>query len=178
MLTVIFETHATSLDNEAGRASGHYDVALSATGEAQARERGERYAEARLDAVYCSDLQRSYRTAEIALAGREVPVVIDARLREVDYGELTRRPKGEVDAVRLRHIEDPFPGGESYVQAVERLRGLLDDASRAHPAGTVLLIGHYATHIGLEYLAKGVPIAETIAAPYTWRPGWRYQYGA
>ena len=34
----VFETHATSLDNDAGLASGWFDVALSVTGEAQARE--------------------------------------------------------------------------------------------------------------------------------------------
>lgn len=35
-LTVIYITHATSLDNEAGIASGHHDTALSPTGVEQA----------------------------------------------------------------------------------------------------------------------------------------------
>ena len=30
MIRVLFESHSTSLDNEAGLASGHFDVALSA----------------------------------------------------------------------------------------------------------------------------------------------------
>ncbi len=36
-MTLIFETHATSLDNEAGLASGWFDTDLSAAGESQAR---------------------------------------------------------------------------------------------------------------------------------------------
>ena len=47
MVKIIFETHASSLDNEArqrgGVASGHYDVALSPAGEEQARELGRRH---------------------------------------------------------------------------------------------------------------------------------------
>ena len=65
-LVVVFESHATSLDNEAGLASGWFDVALSATGEEQARQLGVRRRDDDLAAVFCSDLIRAFRTAEIA----------------------------------------------------------------------------------------------------------------
>ena len=42
-VTIIFETHSTSLDNEAGIASGHNDVDLSEMGLRQAKELAERY---------------------------------------------------------------------------------------------------------------------------------------
>lgn len=92
MITIIFESHATSLDNERGLASGHVDVALSEAGEQQARELGERYSGERIDLVSCSDLQRAYRTAEIAFTDRRIPILRDRRLRECDYGDFTRRP--------------------------------------------------------------------------------------
>ena len=44
MITIIFEAHATSKDNEAGLASGWNDVELSELGDRQAREMGKRYA--------------------------------------------------------------------------------------------------------------------------------------
>ena len=84
MTTIAFETHATSLDNEAGLASGWYDVDLSARGEQQARELGERRSNDALAAVYCSDLLHARRTAELAFEGRPVPIVSDPRLRECD----------------------------------------------------------------------------------------------
>ena len=68
-LVVVFETHATSLDNEAGLASGWFDIALSATGEGQARSLGVRRREDDLAAVFCSDLTRAFRTAEIGFGG-------------------------------------------------------------------------------------------------------------
>lgn len=38
----------------------------------------------------------------------------DARLRECDYGKLTRRPVCDIEAERAAHIATPFPDGESY----------------------------------------------------------------
>lgn len=175
-MILLFETHATSLDNEAGLASGWYDVPLSARGEAQARDLGARYANVPLDGIYASDLERAWRTIELAF-GRERPHVRDARLRECDYGTMTRAPTAAVDAVRLARIDEPFPKGESYVGTVHRLRSWLADAVRAHPGGTVLLIGHRATWYGLEHLLGRRPLAEVLAAPWRWQPGWRYEVG-
>ena len=81
--SVIFETHATSLDNEAGLASGWFDVDLSALGEEQARTLGERRRADDLASVYCSDLRRAWRTAELAFGSRTIPVVRDDDSREI-----------------------------------------------------------------------------------------------
>ena len=88
MVTIIFETHGTTYDNEARKASGHYDVELSPLGEQQSKELGGRYKDDHFDTIFCSDLQRSYKTAEIAF-GNRFPIIKDARLRECDYRHLT-----------------------------------------------------------------------------------------
>ncbi len=41
MLTLFYSPHMTNVDNEAGRASGHADVPLSALGRQQAQELGQ-----------------------------------------------------------------------------------------------------------------------------------------
>jgi broad specificity phosphatase PhoE len=173
-MTLWFETHATSLDNEAQLASGWFDVALSPLGELQARELGERRRGLGLTAVYCSDLRRSYETAEIAFAGTGVPIVRDARLRECDYGAMTRQPTAVVEARRLDAIEIPFRDGESYLAATARVAAWLRDAKDQHPTDTILLIGHRATFYALEHLCRGRQLEEVIAAPWKWQPGWRY----
>jgi broad specificity phosphatase PhoE len=169
-----YETHATSLDNEAGLASGHYDVALSPLGERQAAELGERYRYDPPSLVLSSDLRRAWRTAEIAFGDR-VPLVRDARLRECDYGELTRKPAREIDPLRLAALATPFPGGESYTQATARVAACLDDLRKEWPGGWVLLIGHRATHYALDHLLSGVPLAEAMSVPFTWQSGWTYE---
>ena len=106
MVNITFEAHSTTLDNEAHLSSGHNDVELSPLGEKQAKELGERCKD--LDAIFCSDLQRSYKTAEIAFNGK-FPVIKDKRLRECDYGDLTQHPSEEVEPLKVEHISIPFP---------------------------------------------------------------------
>jgi broad specificity phosphatase PhoE len=172
--TLIFETHATSLDNEAGSASGWFDVALSPTGEQQARELGARRRDDQLAAIFCSDLSRSFRTAEIAFGDRSIPIIRDARLRECDYGDFTRRPTQEIEQRRLKHLMEPFPNGESYQQVVDRVSGWLRESLPDIVAATVLVIGHRATFYALEHLLNGVPLHEAMTSPWTWQPGWSY----
>jgi broad specificity phosphatase PhoE len=174
-LTLIFETHATSLDNEAGLASGWFDTDLSATGEAQARALGTRRREDDLAAVFSSDLVRACRTAEIAFGDRGLSLIRDARLRECDYGELTRRPAREIEAERLHRIVVPFPDGESYQQVADRVAAWLEEARTAFGGRTVLVIGHRATFFAFEHLLAGVPLADAIAPPWQWQPGWVYE---
>lgn len=175
MIELIFETHATSVDNERLVASGHFDVELSPLGRAQAVELGARYRAEDLAAVLCSDLQRSYRTAEIAFAGRDLAIRCDARLRECDYGDWTRRPAAEIDAQRVRRIFEPFPGGESYAQVAARTRGLLDEVARDLAGKRVLVIGHRATWYSLEHVINGRDLRDVIIAPWKWQPGWIYR---
>ena len=174
MVTIIFEAHSTSYDNEAQKASGHYDVELSPLGEQQSKELGERYKDDHFDAIFCSDLQRSYKTAEIAF-GSKFPIIKDARLRECDYGNLTRRSSEEVESEKSERIKEPFPNGESYEQTSERMKGFLKDFLRDYNGKKVMIIGHRATQYGLEHWIKGLSLEQVVPAPWKWQPGWTYE---
>lgn len=174
---LIFETHATSLDNETGLASGWYDCDLSPAGEQQARAMALRYSAASLTAVYTSDLRRAVRTAELAFPGRQVPLIRDRRLRECDFGAMTRCPTWLIESSRGKYVDTPFPKGESYEQVAARVRAWLDSlrgADEQRRPQTVLVIAHRATYFGLEHLLRGVPLAAAVAAFWQWQPGWRY----
>lgn len=175
-LTIVFETHATTFDNGAGLASGRSETDLSPTGEAQARALGERRASEHFDAVFASDLGRARRTAELAFAERGLLIECDERLREIDYGALTCQPRAVIDAVRLRHVEVPFPGGESYREATARVAEYVTEMEHRFAGGRLCVIGHSATHVALEHLFTGVSIEGALSAPYRWQPGWEYRH--
>jgi broad specificity phosphatase PhoE len=178
MVEIIFEAHATTLDNEAGVGSGWFDVELSSLGKTQAEELGRRYADAQFDAVFCSDLQRSYTTAEIAFAGREVLVVRDERLRECNYGAMTRRRSSEIEKEKISRISMPFPDGESYEQTTERVRLFLQELLEKYDGKRVLIIGHRATQYALEHIINQAPLETIVPASWKWQPGWTYQLEA
>jgi broad specificity phosphatase PhoE len=172
---LVYETHSTTTDNEAGIATGWLPGTLSDAGREAARELGERRRNDGIDAIYVSDLARALETVEIAFAGSSIPVVVDARLRECNYGELNGAPVARLDLERRTHAERPWPGGESYVDVVERTRALLVDLRLAHDGGRVLLVAHSANRWALLHLLLGVSLVDAIAAPFAWQPGWELE---
>jgi len=176
-LEVVYETHSTSVDNERGVATGWLDGQLSAHGREQAAALGERRRNG-IAAVYVSDLGRAVETAEIAFDGSRIPVHQDARLRECDYGVLNGARVEEVTEVRRRHIDEPFPGGESYRRVVERMRAFLDEVVACHDGERIGVIAHSANRWALDHLVDGVPLEELVDAPFVWQEGWVYVVNA
>ena len=171
---LVFETHALTTDNERGIATGWLGGALSPRGRALAAELGARRRHDGIDEVLCSDLARAVETAEIAFGDTSIPVRLDWRLREIDYGDLNGAPVELVAGERLRRVDEPFPGGESYRQSTARMHALLDDVLAGGPERRVLLIGHTATRWALDHLLVGEPLEELVVAPFDWREGWEY----
>ena len=175
MVTIIFEAHGTTFDNEKDLKSDWFDDDLSELGIKQSIELGERYRDDLFDAIFCSDLKRAVSTAELAFHDRGFMIIRDQRLRECNYGDLNRRPGVEVDPVKVLHIEKPFPNGESYEQTAVRMKNFLNNLLINYEGKRVMIIGHRATQYGLEHWILGLPLEEIVPAPWHWQPGWTYQ---
>ncbi len=175
-MIIVFESHSTTIDNEAGVASGWNDVTLSPKGEEQARELGGRYKLDDFDAVYCADLQRAYKTAQLAFPNiTSKRLFLDWRLRECDYGDLTLAASEILDADKVRRVDTPFPNGESYAQAMTRMKSFIDDL-KTHPKyNKILIIGSRATHYGLDVWLDGRKIEDLLVKKMIWQPGWTYE---
>ena len=171
---LVFETHSLTTDNELGLATGWLGGTLSRRGRSLAAELGARR-RADVDVVLCSDLARAVETARVAFEGTQVPVLLDWRLREVDYGELNGSRAELIELERPRRVETPFPAGESYRDATGRVAGVLDDIRAGHGGRRVLVIGHTATRWALDYLLAGRRLEDVVAQPFDWREGWEYR---
>lgn len=96
-----------------------------------------------IHAVVSSPLLRARQTA----AGLGMPVEIDDRFVEVDYGEFDGMPLADVpietwDRWRSDASFTP-PGGESLVDVGRRVRSACEDlAVRARDEGTILVVSH------------------------------------
>jgi broad specificity phosphatase PhoE len=171
---IVYETHSISVDNERGFATGWLDGQLSEQGKQLARELGERRRGDDVAAVFASDLGRAVETARIAFAGSGVPIYLDWRLRECNYGDLNGMPVAQLEACRARHVDEPFPGGESYRQVVERMRSFLGDVARTFDGTRIVVIGHAATRFALDHVLDGAALEDLVDAPFQWQEGWLY----
>lgn len=138
-LILYLARHGETTWNRERRLAGWADVPLTERGRQQARELGQRLQGEAFDQLWSSDLQRAINTARLA-TGQEPRQ--DARLREIDFGQLDGLPWPSLEE-RWRlalTAYDSFqaPGGESLEQLDARLRGFLEEL----PAGRHLLCAH------------------------------------
>lgn len=173
-IQIVFETHSFSEDNEKGLATGWRDGRLTERGRGLARELGRRRIKDGIQAVFTSDLGRAVETARIAFPEGAIPILADWRLRECDYGILNGHPANEVHHHRQEHLDAPYPGGESWRQAVERVGRFLPDLYLRWENARVLVIGHLATRYAFEHLLAGIPLEDLVGVDYQWQEGWEY----
>ena len=155
---------ATVIDIDAAR---DCDVELSELGERQAAALGTwcaRHLDP-IDAVIASPYARAQQTAAIALraAGWTVPVTVDERLREKEFGSLDRLTRAGIEQrfpeqAELRRVLGKFyyrpPGGESWCDVILRLRSLADSLTREYAGCRVAVVTHQVIVLCFRYLLE------------------------
>jgi broad specificity phosphatase PhoE len=144
------------------------DVALSDRGVEQAHALGRWLAELGPRAptvAIASPYRRAADTAAVAVAAShlEVPVVLDERLREREFGILDRltrkgivaRHPGEADArARVGKFYYRPPGGESWCDVALRVRSALDTVAREYVDEPVLVVAHEVVILMFRYVLE------------------------
>lgn len=142
---LILARHAESVFNVRGVLNGDPSIpgGLSGEGRVQAALLGERLAHEPIDLCVTTEFERTRETADLALAGREVPRLVMSELGDPPNGDLELRPYGELARWREANGPDvPVPG------LVRTERDYFEDAARGfrllveRPESTVLAILH------------------------------------
>jgi len=153
------------------RLQGHRDIPLNAKGSHQAAALGQALAGERLDAIVSSDLQRTMQTAQAIAAHHQLPLQLDAALRERCYGALEGLSYGEM---RARHPEfyalwrarDPqarYPGGDNHAETLEefsqRTLAAMRGLAERHRQGRIAVITHGGVLECVYRAAKGIDLS-------------------
>jgi len=139
--------HGETEGNAARRLLGRRESPLTARGRAEATALAAVLGP--VSRLVSSPLRRARDTA--GALGLDVPLEIDERWIEVDYGELEGRPLGDVPAELWRRWRaDPTfrpPGGESLAEVGVRVRAACDELFARRGAGAraetdVVVVSH------------------------------------
>jgi broad specificity phosphatase PhoE len=140
----VLARHGQSELNVTQRVNGDpsVQVLLTTLGEAEAGRLKAELAAVTLDLAVHTRFGRTRQTAEIALAGRIVPLEVEPLFDDIDIGDLEGKTIADYRAWKRAHTRaDAFPGGESlddaarrYARAFERLL--------ARPEQRILVVCH------------------------------------
>lgn len=173
--TIHLARHGETDWNRELRWQGHADPPLNALGRQQARALAESLGGMRLAAVYSSDLRRASETAEIVAGRLEVPLHLDAGLRELDVGSWQGQTLAELEARHadaVAHWEESgdhgWEGGESHGEMAARVLEAIRSIAAEHVGEEVLVVSHGGPMRALKAFAARLDYpADRRSVPYT-----------
>ena len=149
-LRLLLLRHGETAWNRERRYQGWTDSPLSAEGLVQAEAAARELKEHAFAAVYASPLQRARDTAVAIAAPHGLAVETDPAFIELGFGQWEGLTLDEARAgfpalydgwAKTPHLVSP-PGGESLVQARERVLAGLERLRAGHPDAIVCLVAH------------------------------------
>ena len=161
------------------------DVPLSSLGERQASALGRWFGQMPEDDRPCVILTSPYirarKTAELiqaaaGIASDNVPVVVDERLREKEFGILDRMTSFGIveqhpEQAEFRRILGKFyhrpPGGESWCDVILRLRSVIDTVTRDYRQERVLIVCHAVVVMCFRYLLERMTEEQILEIDWT-----------
>jgi phosphoserine phosphatase len=165
MRLFVLARHAESTLNHENRINGDPLVPadLTESGRTQARLLGQELSALPIELCVHTRFGRTRVTAQLALENRDVPMLEEPLLDDIDVGELEGLTVDDYRAWKREHADrsEPFPGGES-----------LDDAARRYACAfskllerleqVILVVAH---EIPIRYALNAAAHSEDLDAP-------------
>ena len=160
-MIIIIVRHGETDYNKSRKFQGHLQILLNEKGRTQAVQIAESLRQYKITHIYCSGLIRARETAEIINNSFSLPIVIDNRLDERDWGIWENRNRDEIlkqipESANIWNEENldsnPYQGEttrELMTRTVEFLNYLVEN----HAASDVILV---VTHGGPMRMMLGI----------------------
>jgi alpha-ribazole phosphatase/probable phosphoglycerate mutase len=156
--------HGQVVDFEKKTYNGHRDVDITAHGVRQMEAVADRLRSEKLSGVYCSDLMRARRGADIIAAPHGLTPEIRPAMRELDVklweglnaDSIEERFPGAFNAWRRKRADYRIPGGESIRDLVNRVIPVHREILNVHKGRAVVLVVHGGVNRVILASAMGV----------------------
>jgi probable phosphoglycerate mutase len=162
---IVVARHGRTEWHHGNRYTGATDLPIDQVGRRQAdqlREWAEDFAPA---ALWSSPMLRARQTATPAAEALGLRPVVDARLRELDFGTaegqmLSELPVAVAKAFELDPVGNHFPGGEDPAAAADRVYEVFQQIGKDHAGQKVLVVAHNTLIRLLTCRVLGLPLRD------------------
>jgi len=144
--------HGETLWSLSGQHTGRTDLDLTPNGELEAKRLGQRLKGISFTHIFCSPLKRAIETCR--LAGFFDHAVLDARLKEWDYGSYEGLTKKDIQAQNPNWniFNDGALNGESVLDIKNRADQVLDSLSTLQGNIALFSHGHFLRALATRFL--------------------------
>ena len=127
---------------------------LTKEGEKEVGGSAEKLEKLKISLIFSSDILRARQTAKIVSQRLKIEPEFDKRLRDIYVGSLNGKPLKEMGdfynqgkkLTPFQHYKKRFkiapPGGETYIQAEERIKDFFQELEKKYKKKNILIIAH------------------------------------
>lgn len=155
-MKVKFVRHGqTDLNSPIRKMQGISDYDLNSNGIEQAEETRDKLVNEDFDIIISSPLKRAKHTAEIINEKKNVPLILDDRIKERNYGKL----EGQIFKKEYCNLNFDFESidGESLEKYETRLKEFLQSIKDEYSDKKVLVVAHNGVISVLSCILEGMP---------------------
>lgn len=174
MLRLYITRHGETEWNIERRIQGWQDSNLTPKGVENAKALGNWLKDVDFTCIYSSSSKRTIHTAELIRGDRDIRIVPDDDLREMNLGDWEGKTLEEVEKVdkqgRKAFVEMPHlyipKSGESYFQVRDRVVAVLEKIVNENKDGNVLIVTHAVIVKTIMSFFKGFPVEKLWEPPF------------
>ena len=167
-MKLILVRHGETAWNRDGVVQGRKDIELSELGRQQAELVALALKEEPIEAIYTSPLKRALDTAQAIARYHQAPLESDARLMELDAGELDGLTYQEMRSNYSEFLKEwardagpvKLPGGECLQELQDRAWPCIERLKDRYPKGTVVVVSHNFAILTIICKAMGMKLSD------------------
>lgn len=150
MSRIYLVRHGETDWNKEDRCQGCIDIDLNSEGVRQAEFVAQRLVNEEIHALYCSNLKRAYRTAQIIAKALNLSITRSEALNEISFGdwegltfeEIRNRHDYDYNTWRLSPHTANFPGEGSLANVKKRVMKYVDEIISQNEGKNILIVSH------------------------------------
>ena len=147
---LIFVRHAEAEGNKTRRFHGWTDSGITEKGHLQARQVAESLKDFDIDVLYSSSLKRAMQTAAYISEAKDIPIISNSKLKEINGGDWENVPFSELhsrwpeayDTWENRPYEHIMPNGESMKEFQKRVVNEVQSIIKDNEGKNICIVTH------------------------------------
>lgn len=163
-MEILLTRHGQTEWNVLKKVQGKADIELNEKGIEQAKATRDALKNEKIDLILCSPLKRAKQTADIINQGRNIPMVIDERVAERDFGEFEGMPNTDFDFNAFWSYKQnlQYEKAENIKKFFERVTNFLNNIQKEYAGKRILIVAHGGISIPVKCYFEGIPDMDTL----------------
>jgi len=163
-MDILVARHGQTEWNLLKKVQGKADIDLNETGKNQAFLTAKNLEHEKIDLIISSPLKRALHTAQIINRERNIPIIIDERIAERNFGEFEGKSTSDFNYEEFwsYKVNKKYNEAENIKDFFDRTYKFLDEIKETYRNKKILIVTHGGVSISIKCYFSEIPDIDTL----------------